>query len=82
MVGNAAVIAVNQDALGIPGMLFDEVVTGIHLEGVCLSSHCSRVQLWMRPLSHAAVAVVGGGGVGGGGVGGDVTRGGMCMHDV
>ena len=59
MVGNAAVIAVNQDALGIPGMLFDEVVTGIHLEGVCLSSHCSRVQLWMRPLSHAAVAVVG-----------------------
>ncbi len=58
MVSNAAVIAINQDPLGIPGMLFDEVLTGVHVKGVCLSSHCSRVQLWMRPLSHAAVAVV------------------------
>jgi hypothetical protein len=39
-------------------MLFDEVVTGVHVKGLCLSSHCSHVQLWMRPLSHAAVAVV------------------------
>ena len=58
MVGNPAVIAINQDPLGIPGMLFDEVATGIHMKGVCLSPHCSRLQLWMRPLSHAAVAVV------------------------
>jgi alpha-galactosidase len=58
MVGNAAVIAVNQDQLGIPGMLFDEVATGIRVKGACVSLHCSHVQLWMRPLSHAAVAVV------------------------
>jgi alpha-galactosidase len=58
MVSNAAVIAINQDPLGIPGMLFDEVLTGIHVKGVCLGSHCSHLQLWMRPLSRAAVAVV------------------------
>jgi hypothetical protein len=58
MVANAAVLAINQDPLGIPGMLFDEVFTGVHVKGVCLSSHCSRLQLWMRPLSRAAVAVV------------------------
>jgi hypothetical protein len=58
MVGNTAVIAINQDPLGIPGMLFDEVLSGFRVKGACLSSHCSHVQLWMRPISHAAVAVV------------------------
>ena len=58
MVSNTAVIAINQDPLGIPGMLFDEVLTGVHVKGVCLSAHCSHLQLWMRPLSRAAVAVV------------------------
>jgi alpha-galactosidase len=57
IIANRDAISIDQDPLGKQGMIAEEIIVG--LEGdKCATDHCSRVEIWTKPLSDRRFAVL------------------------
>ena len=56
IVGNAAVVAVNQDALGAPGARVRANSSGV-VGDACLAARCTRTEVWAKRLQGGRAAV-------------------------
>jgi len=53
---NRDVILVNQDPLGIQGIVVDETHSGVNMtSGKCTTNRCSRTEIWAKPMADDAL---------------------------
>jgi alpha-galactosidase len=53
-----AIIAVNQDSLGLQAQKMGETKSGLTVEGLCVSTSCTLTQVWVKELFGKSYAIL------------------------